>query len=224
MDIAAWLRGLGLEQYAPAFAENYIRPELLPELTSDDLKELGVASVGHRREILAAIAGPRAAPSGSANVSAPEATAAAAAERRELTMFCDLVGSTARSARLDPEDLRAVISAYHRWLEECCILGDPARAADAHRPLHRPRCGCRLPRLVSRHRPQVDQSDKGEHRVHPTPPQRSRRVVALRGPTPQVACGHRRGCAPSRAINKRCATLTAIPKPSAAARPPRTAS
>src|SRR5215469_13893555 len=106
MDIVAWLRELGLEQYAPAFAENHIRPELLPELTSDDLKELGVASVGHRREILAAIARSRAAPSDSAVVSEPEAPAAAAAERRQLTvMFCDLVGSTALSARLDPEDL-----------------------------------------------------------------------------------------------------------------------
>jgi class 3 adenylate cyclase/tetratricopeptide (TPR) repeat protein len=115
VDVAAWLRGLGLEQYAPAFAENHIRPELLPELTSDDLKELGVASVGHRREILAAIARSRAVPSGSTDVSAPEATAATAAERRQLTVaFCDLVGSTALSARLDPEDLRAVIGAYHR--------------------------------------------------------------------------------------------------------------
>ena len=100
MDIAAWLRGLGLEQYAPAFAENHIRPELLPELTSDDLKELGVASVGHRREILAAIARLRAAPDGRADVSAPETATHAAAERRQLTaMFCDLVGSTALSAR-----------------------------------------------------------------------------------------------------------------------------
>src|SRR6516164_10474976 len=119
MDIAAWLLGLGLEQYAPAFAENHIRPELLPELTSDDLKELGVASVGHRREILAAIARSRAVPSGSTDVSAPEATAATAAERRQLTVaFCDLVGSTALSARLDPEDLREVIAAYHRCVAE----------------------------------------------------------------------------------------------------------
>jgi class 3 adenylate cyclase/predicted ATPase len=119
MDIAAWLRGLGLEQYAPAFAENHIRPELLPELTSDDLKELGVASVGHRREILAAIARSRAVPSGSADVSAPEATAAAAAERRQLTvLFCDLVGSTALSTRLDPEDLREVIGRYHACVAE----------------------------------------------------------------------------------------------------------
>src|SRR5262249_1143875 len=96
-------------------AENHIRPGLLPELTSDDLKELGVASVGHRREILAAIARSHTAPSGSADVLAPEATAAAAAERRQLTvLFCDLVGSTGMSARLDPEDLGAVIGAYHR--------------------------------------------------------------------------------------------------------------
>jgi class 3 adenylate cyclase/tetratricopeptide (TPR) repeat protein len=125
MDIAAWLRGLGLEQYAPAFAENHIRPELLPELTSDDLKELGVASVGHRREILAAIARSLAVPSGSADVSAPEATAAAAAERRQLTvLFCDLVGSTALSARLDPEELRDIFGAYH-----ACVRDAVARFA-----------------------------------------------------------------------------------------------
>jgi class 3 adenylate cyclase len=123
MDIAAWLRGLGLEQYAPAFAENHIRPELLPELTSDDLKELGVASVGHRREILAAIS---ALPDGIASLSAwerpreePSSAPVSQAERRQLTvMFCDLVGSTALSARLDPEDLRAVIGAYHRCVAE----------------------------------------------------------------------------------------------------------
>jgi class 3 adenylate cyclase len=119
MDIVAWLRGLGLEQYALAFAENHIRPELLPELTFDDLKELGIASVGHRREILAAIARLRAAPDGRADVSAPETTTPAEAERRQLTvMFCDLVGSTALSARLDPEDLRGIIGSYHRCITE----------------------------------------------------------------------------------------------------------
>src|SRR6516225_5441581 len=55
MDVARWLRSLGLEQYAPAFEQNHIRRELLPSLTADDLKELGIASVGHRRELLEAI-------------------------------------------------------------------------------------------------------------------------------------------------------------------------
>ena len=69
MDVTEWLRSLGFEQYAPAFEQNHIRHELLPSLTADDLKDLGIVSVGHRRELLAAIAGLRAA--ASADVSAP---------------------------------------------------------------------------------------------------------------------------------------------------------
>ena len=115
MDVAAWLRGLGLEEYAPRFAENHIGPDLLPSLTAEDLKELGIASIGHRRRLLDAIAALRAAPAPS--VEPQPAAREREAERRQLTvMFCDLVGSTALSARLDPEDLRAVIGAYHR----CC--------------------------------------------------------------------------------------------------------
>ena len=73
MDVTEWLRSLGLEQYAPAFEENHIQPQLLPSLTAEDLKELGIASVGHRRAILAAIAGLRAGPpAAAADVSAPE--------------------------------------------------------------------------------------------------------------------------------------------------------
>jgi class 3 adenylate cyclase/tetratricopeptide (TPR) repeat protein len=119
VDIADWLRGLGLERYEPAFRDNEIDWQILPNLTADDLKEIGVAAVGHRRKLLQAIAAlgasgpPRAAaappPAGDA------ASPAEGAERRQLTvMFCDLVGSTALSARLDPEDLRDVIGAYHR--------------------------------------------------------------------------------------------------------------
>jgi class 3 adenylate cyclase len=119
MDVGEWLRSLGLEQYAPAFEQNHINPELLPSLTADDLKELGVASVGHRRAILAAIADLRTGPTAVAEVSAPAPAAGSAAERRQLTvMFCDLVGSTALSARLDPEELREVIGAYHRCVAE----------------------------------------------------------------------------------------------------------
>jgi hypothetical protein len=119
MDVTEWLRSLGLEQYAPAFAQNHIRPELLPSLAADDLKELGIASVGHRRELLAAIDGLRAGPAATVHVSAPEPAAGSAAERRQLTvMFCDLVGSTAMAARLDPEELREVIGAYRRCAAE----------------------------------------------------------------------------------------------------------
>ena len=119
MDIASWLRTLGFDQYATAFVENHIRPELLPSLTADDLKDLGVASVGHRRELLGAIAALRTGPAAAPEVSTPDVASGSAAERRQLTvMFCDLVGSTALSARLDPEELREVIGAYHRCVAE----------------------------------------------------------------------------------------------------------
>src|SRR5215469_4763568 len=112
MDIAAWLRGLGLEQYETAFRDNEIDWAVLPRLTSEDLREIGVMPIGHRRRLLDAIAAL------GTELSAVEVSAApvqADAERRQLTvMFCDLVGSTALSARLDPEDYREVITAYHR--------------------------------------------------------------------------------------------------------------
>jgi class 3 adenylate cyclase len=115
MDVTEWLRSLTLEQYAPAFEQNHISPELLPSLTADDLKELGIASVGHRREMLEAIAELCAEPVAAADVLAPEPDVGSVAERRQLTvMFCDLAGSTALSARLDPEELHDVIAAYHR--------------------------------------------------------------------------------------------------------------
>jgi class 3 adenylate cyclase/predicted ATPase len=116
MDVVSWLRGLGLERYAPAFRDNDIDGEVLPEVTSDDLINIGVTSVGHRRKLLAAIASLGATPLAATVIPAPrDAPAAADAERRQLTvMFCDLVGSTELSARLDPEDLREVVAAYHR--------------------------------------------------------------------------------------------------------------
>jgi class 3 adenylate cyclase/predicted ATPase len=120
MDIAAWLRGLGLEQYAPAFRDNDVDGEVLPELTSDDLISIGVTSVGHRRKLLAAIASLGATPPAATVMEAPrDAPVQADAERRQLTvMFCDLVGSTELSSRLDPEDLREVIAVYHRAVAE----------------------------------------------------------------------------------------------------------
>jgi class 3 adenylate cyclase/predicted ATPase len=120
MDVAAWLRELGLEQYASAFRDNAIDAEILHELTADDLKDLGVNLVGHRRKLLAAIAallppGVPIAPTEPLQPGRDAGIGPGEAERRHLTvMFCDLVGSTALSARLDPEDLRAVIGAYHR--------------------------------------------------------------------------------------------------------------
>src|SRR5436853_3020938 len=131
MDVAEWLRRLGLEQYVPAFHANDIDEEVLRRLTSEDLRELGVTSIGHRRRLLDAIAAlgtaealptpiPPIAPHGGSPLLNPpplagEGRVGAEAERRQLTvMFCDLVGSTALSARFDPEDLREIIGAYHR--------------------------------------------------------------------------------------------------------------
>ena len=120
MDLGDWLRSLGLGQYEAVFRENEIDDTVLPSLTAEDLKDLGVSIVGHRRKILDGIASLRA----DASLKAPPPTALPpigrsakdAAERRQVTvMFCDLVGSTALSARLDPEDMREVIGAY-----QCC--------------------------------------------------------------------------------------------------------
>ncbi len=119
MDVTEWLRSLGFEQYATAFQDHGIDIRVLPELTAEDLRDLGVGMIGHRRLLLRAIAGLRTAPAAATNVLAPEPATGSAAERRQLTvMFCDLVGSTALSARLDPEELREVIGAYHRCVAE----------------------------------------------------------------------------------------------------------
>jgi class 3 adenylate cyclase len=126
MDIATWLRRLGLDQYESAFRGNDIDGEVLPELTAEDLISLGVTSVGHRRRLLGAIAQLKAeslTPHRASDASPPGPTLSSghpeAAERRQLTvMFCDLVGSTALAARLDPEDLREVIGGYQRAVAE----------------------------------------------------------------------------------------------------------
>jgi class 3 adenylate cyclase len=110
--ITEWLASIGLSEYAQRFADNAIDLSVLRDLTEQDLKDLGVL-LGHRRKMLRAIAeleGTALAPTETATESAPQD----AAERRHLTvMICDLVGSTALSVRLDPEDMRAVIDAYH---------------------------------------------------------------------------------------------------------------
>jgi hypothetical protein len=120
VDIAAWLRGLGLEQYEQAFGANKIDEEVLPSLTSEDLREIGVVLIGHRRRLLNAIAAlGTEVPKVTKTTESHALPAPANAERRQLTvMFCDLVGSTALSSRLDPEDLREVVAAYHRAVAE----------------------------------------------------------------------------------------------------------
>src|SRR5229473_2578235 len=121
IDVKSWLQQLGLAQYEPAFRDNEVDGDVLPDLTADDLIAIGITAVGHRRKLLSAIAGLRteapapAAPAVTA-APAPVPTAVAAApeaERRQLTvMFCDLVGSTALSTGMDPEDLRDVITSF----------------------------------------------------------------------------------------------------------------
>ena len=126
-QIAEWLEKLGLGQYAQRFAENDINFAILSDLTDQDLKEIGVSSLGHRRLLLRAIAELNIAEKGTtrpgaatpASLTPPQTDAA---ERRHVTvMFCDLVGSTALSARMDPEDLRDVISAYQKCVTETVL-------------------------------------------------------------------------------------------------------
>jgi len=126
MDVVVWLRGLGLGKYEAAFRENEIDEAVLPSLTHENLKELGVTALGHRLKLLDAIAALRA--NTSAKAACVHATTAPSAqrvgredraERRQVTvMFSDLVGWTALSARMDPEDLRELISAYHTCVAE----------------------------------------------------------------------------------------------------------
>jgi class 3 adenylate cyclase/tetratricopeptide (TPR) repeat protein len=126
MDIVVWLRSLGLGKYEAAFRENEIDETVLPSLTEEHLKQLGVAALGHRVKLLDAIAvlrGDTRATAPCTGAATPPAVPSASpedrAERRQVTvMFSDLVGSTALSARMDPEDLREVISAYQTCVAE----------------------------------------------------------------------------------------------------------
>jgi hypothetical protein len=118
MDVGEWLKGVGLGKNEAAFLDNGIGEAVLPHLTVEDLKEIGVATVGDRRMLLAAIAALatstpsepiRPQPSPALPTEAPEASA----ERRPITvMFCDLVGSTSIAAKLDAEDWRNLVNAY----------------------------------------------------------------------------------------------------------------
>jgi class 3 adenylate cyclase len=130
MDIGEWLRSLGLEQYEAAFCTNDVDVEVLPTLTAEELKDIGVSSIRHRRRLLEAIAvlrGESTPPADPRQTSGSQASTPAAidsaagstAERRQVcVMFCDLVGFTTLSARLDPEDLGAVIRGYQARVAE----------------------------------------------------------------------------------------------------------
>jgi class 3 adenylate cyclase/predicted ATPase len=130
MSVTEWLRDLGLQQYTAAFRDNEIDERVLPSLTADDLKELGVTLIGHRRLLLDAISalreiGPRPTASDLAAAPSQPPASSAEAERRQLTvMFCDIVGSTALSTQFDPEDLRELIGGYHRAVADAVVRFD----------------------------------------------------------------------------------------------------
>jgi class 3 adenylate cyclase/tetratricopeptide (TPR) repeat protein len=139
MDLGGWLRSLGLECYEALFRKHAIDDAVLPSLTTEDLRDLGINIVGHRRKLMNAIAALNAG-TGAASVHAPvtfETDGAHSAQRRQLTiMFCDMVDSTALSARLDPEDMSAVIRAFHGIITDVAerfdgyiakIIGDGVR-------------------------------------------------------------------------------------------------
>src|SRR5690242_2985038 len=122
VDVGAWLKSLSLKQYEAAFRENGVSEEDLPHLTTEDLEGLGVIAIGHRRRLLVAITKLQDGPPSSQAVRPPSDHPASTStdnavsqggERRQLTvMFCDLVGSTALSEKLDPEELRDLLHAY----------------------------------------------------------------------------------------------------------------
>jgi class 3 adenylate cyclase len=118
MDVGGWLRNLGLDRYEASFRDNGVGADVLPHLTAEDLRELGVASIGDRRRLLVAIAAlaggtPPADVSASPLKSAPPKDPQLSAERRPITiMFCDLVGSTSLAAKLDAEDSRNLVGGY----------------------------------------------------------------------------------------------------------------
>ncbi len=109
MDVEAWLTELGLEQYAEAFAGNEIDGEILPSLTGDDLKEIGVGPLGHRKKLLAAIAELAADLPSATEVSSAVSTG----ERRQVTvLFADIAGYTKLSSKLDAEEIHALLNRY----------------------------------------------------------------------------------------------------------------
>ncbi len=110
-DIGEWLEGLGLEKYVEIFIENEIGFDALAHLSEDDLKQLGLR-MGPRKLLLAAITGLEATKPAPPDISAPEASRPDAERRRLTVMFCDLMGSTELSQKLDPEDYRDLLTAF----------------------------------------------------------------------------------------------------------------
>src|SRR6478752_6116068 len=130
--VTEWLNSIGLSEYVERFGENGIDLSVLPDLTEQDLKELGVL-LGHRRKLLRAIADIEGAAGPGPTKAASEPRRPAEGERRHLTvMFCELVRSTAAAALLDPEDMRALIGVFHGCIAEVIgrFNGEIARYMD----------------------------------------------------------------------------------------------
>jgi class 3 adenylate cyclase len=151
-DLQQWLEQIGLAQYADVFVKNDIDWEILPELNEQDLERLGV-SLGHRKKLIKAISEARStslqASRRFVEVGPPTRTADARAERRHLTvLLCDLVGSTALSARLDPEDLRSILREFQRSCSDVIrrYEGHIVRLWATARPLSMPTTGRCEPR------------------------------------------------------------------------------
>ena len=126
MDIGAWLRGLGLGQYEQAFRDNAVDAEVLPRLTSDDLRELGVVAIGHRRKLLDAFA--------TMDTTAPDrvGTPEPGGERRQVTvLFADLAGYTALSRELDPEEVHALLEHFFAHADR--LVAEHGGRVDKHR-------------------------------------------------------------------------------------------
>lgn len=119
-QVADWLEQIGMRQYIECFRAQDIEFSILGDLTDQDLDKIGVTSLGHRRKLLRAIADLKSVPAVAAGLAPPAATALGdSGERRQVTVFfSDLVGSTALSARMDPEDLRELISTYQKCVSE----------------------------------------------------------------------------------------------------------
>jgi class 3 adenylate cyclase/tetratricopeptide (TPR) repeat protein len=119
MDVGDWLRSIGLGEYAAAFADNHVDASVLPTLTSGDLKELGVLSIGHRKKLLAAIAELSRAPPQREDAVSAGREVSSEGERRQVTvLFADLSGYTELTGRLDAEELHGVTSRFFAALDE----------------------------------------------------------------------------------------------------------
>ncbi len=208
MDVGGWLRGLGLDQYEANFRDDEIDADVLPQLTADDLKEIGVSAVGDRRRLLAAITALSGRiPSADAPASPPEPAPAKglqlSAERRPITvMFCDLVGSTSLALRLDAEDWRNLVSAYLDAAEAAVTafggrvlkkLGDGLMALFGYPQAQENDAERAVRAALAIHRALADLNARNARSPISTRATRARRARAFRPHRPRIRTGrHRR--------------------------------